>query len=201
MPTKNDFLASLDPLKCSLCLDLYDKTHVPVELECGHIFGDYCIANAAESETQNNNRCPLCRRKLFEQEDFDSYGELIHARDQNEEEGGEETADEEPNHAPHSSARMLRAHERALELREASRQASDHAARRRANEISALREVDAERRRSWLAARAELFGGTRRRVGSPRLPTRSPSRRGARDPRLALRAPPESPPGIFAEKS
>jgi hypothetical protein len=75
MPTKNDFLASLDPLKFFLCLEPYDKTHVPVELECGHIFGDYCIAYAAESETQNNNRCPLCRRKLFEQEDFDSDGD------------------------------------------------------------------------------------------------------------------------------
>jgi len=74
MVSKDDFLASLDPQKCSLCLEPYDSTHVPVDLECGHVFGDYCIANAVESETQNNNRCPLCRRVLFEQEDFDENG-------------------------------------------------------------------------------------------------------------------------------
>jgi len=86
--TKDEFLKSLDPLQCSLCLEPYDAQHVPVEIACGHVFGDYCIANVAESETQNNNRCPLCRCKLFEQEDFDSDGELIQGR--YDEEGGYE---------------------------------------------------------------------------------------------------------------
>jgi hypothetical protein len=31
--------------------------------------------------TQNNNRCPLCRDKLFEQEDFDENGDWIYDSD------------------------------------------------------------------------------------------------------------------------
>jgi hypothetical protein len=90
MVTKDEFLESLDGLSCSLCLEQYDDTHVPVQLPgCGHIFGDYCIANAVEAATQNNNRCPLCRNELFEQEDFDDDGDRLYDADE-ESEGAED---------------------------------------------------------------------------------------------------------------
>jgi hypothetical protein len=46
------------------------------------VFGDHCIANAVETSTQNNNRCPLCRAKLFEQEDYDENGDWIYDSDE-----------------------------------------------------------------------------------------------------------------------
>jgi hypothetical protein len=45
--------------------------------ECGHVFGDHCIANFVETATQNNNKCPLCREILFQQEDFNEHGYRI----------------------------------------------------------------------------------------------------------------------------
>jgi hypothetical protein len=81
MLTKDQFMSSLDALTCSLCLEPYDATHIPVQLPCNHIFGDHCIANVIESESPNNNRCPLCREVLFEQEDFDEHGDLISHED------------------------------------------------------------------------------------------------------------------------
>jgi hypothetical protein len=101
--TKDEFVESFDALSCSLCLEPYDATHVPVELPgCGHVFGDYCIANAVESKTQNNNPRPLCRDKLFEQEDFDENGDWIYDSDDSleDDEESEEvnTTDEEEEH-------------------------------------------------------------------------------------------------------
>lgn len=47
--------------------------HVPVQLPCGHIFGDHCIIKQVEAEMPNNNRCPLCRQELFHQETTPVY--------------------------------------------------------------------------------------------------------------------------------
>ncbi|KAH7076723.1 hypothetical protein BKA63DRAFT_510608 [Paraphoma chrysanthemicola] len=97
MVTKNQFMDSLDALTCSLCLEPYTSDHVPIQLPCNHIFGDYCIANVAESESSNNNRCPLCRKVLFEQEDFNENGDPISDEEERELDGfgDEDDLDEE----------------------------------------------------------------------------------------------------------
>jgi hypothetical protein len=85
MVTKDLFISALEPLMCSLCLEPYSTTHMPIQLpDCGHIFGDYCLVNAIETDIKNNNRCPLCRKELFEQEDFDEDGEYIYDDDDEE---------------------------------------------------------------------------------------------------------------------
>ncbi|KAI4921374.1 hypothetical protein J4E85_008719 [Alternaria conjuncta] len=90
MLTKDQFVQGLEPLRCGICLDDYSTEHVPVQLPCGHIFGDHCIVKQVEAEMPNNNRCPLCRQELFHQEDTHVYisddSEWGDADDENEEE-------------------------------------------------------------------------------------------------------------------
>ncbi|KAI4915592.1 hypothetical protein J4E90_004037 [Alternaria incomplexa] len=90
MLTKDQFVQGLEPLRCGICLDDYSTEHVPVQLPCGHIFGDHCIVKQVEAEMPNNNRCPLCRQELFHQEDTHAYisddSEWGDADDENEEE-------------------------------------------------------------------------------------------------------------------
>ncbi|KAH6878843.1 hypothetical protein BKA58DRAFT_436533 [Alternaria rosae] len=90
MLTKDHFVQRLERLKCSICLDDYSTEHVPVQLLCGHIFGDHCIIKQVEAEMPNNNRCPLCRQELFQQETTPVYDsdepEFDDADDENEEE-------------------------------------------------------------------------------------------------------------------
>jgi hypothetical protein len=62
---------------------------------CGHIFGDYCIASAVEAKIQNDNRCPLCRAELFEQEDFDEGGDQLYVSDGESEDVHDEDEDED----------------------------------------------------------------------------------------------------------
>ncbi|KAG9188445.1 hypothetical protein G6011_02368 [Alternaria panax] len=82
MVTKNKFIEKLQPIKCSICLDGYSSDHVPVELSCGHIFGGHCIVEQTEIRMPNNNRCPLCRRELFEQEDFALFDDTFYSNDE-----------------------------------------------------------------------------------------------------------------------
>jgi hypothetical protein len=90
MPTKEEFLASLKPLTCTICLDTaqfptelagcehvfgatcaicletYNAEHFPTELPgCGHIFGVTCITTLVNSELASHDRCPLCRKQLY----------------------------------------------------------------------------------------------------------------------------------------
>ncbi|RYN84784.1 hypothetical protein AA0119_g8166 [Alternaria tenuissima] len=80
--TKNKFIEKLQPIKCSICLEDYNSDHVPVELPCSHIFGGHCIVEQTESRMPNNNRCPLCRHELFEQEDFHSFDNAFYSSDE-----------------------------------------------------------------------------------------------------------------------
>ncbi|CAI9627049.1 unnamed protein product [Alternaria burnsii] len=82
MVTKNKFIEKLQPTKCSICLEDYNSDHVPVELPCSHIFGGHCIVEQTESRMPNNNRCPLCRHELFEQEDFHSFDNTFYSSDE-----------------------------------------------------------------------------------------------------------------------
>jgi hypothetical protein len=86
--TKDGFLGNLQPADYAICLQTFDTEHVPIQLPCFHIVDADCIANLAESSNPTNNQCPLCRRVLFQQEDFDAQGHLLHAgtRDPNNEE-------------------------------------------------------------------------------------------------------------------
>ncbi|KAF2132951.1 hypothetical protein P153DRAFT_414887 [Dothidotthia symphoricarpi CBS 119687] len=89
-PNKDEFIENIEPLTCSLCLEEYDDTHVPIQLaDCGHIFGDHCIVEWFETKIRNNNRCPMCREKLFQQEDFDRYGNPIPHENEDDEEDDE----------------------------------------------------------------------------------------------------------------
>ncbi|KAJ4292050.1 hypothetical protein N0V90_009949 [Kalmusia sp. IMI 367209] len=64
------------PRSCGLCEHDFPGTstvfdlHAPVRLDaCRHIFGKRCIVNWINStEQDNHNRCPVCRKKLFERE-------------------------------------------------------------------------------------------------------------------------------------
>lgn len=98
MVSKDDFLAALNPSTCGICLEEYDGAHIPVEMpKCGHHFGDHCIANLVESAHPSNNKCPLCRQVLFEQEDYNGYGYPLHEvveEEEEEEEEGEEVAED-----------------------------------------------------------------------------------------------------------
>jgi hypothetical protein len=88
MVSKNEFLDSLKPLTCSICLDPYDTDHVAVELPgCSHIFGAECITNLVESNAPSNDRCPLCRKELYKPEDINDVSESS--------EFGESSTDEE----------------------------------------------------------------------------------------------------------
>lgn len=102
-PTKDEFLGNLQPADCAICLQTFDIEHVPIQLPCFHVVGADCVANLAESSNPTNNQCPLCRRVLFEQEDYDAQGHPLHAgaRDPEFEEmdsDGEEEEHEEIDH-------------------------------------------------------------------------------------------------------
>jgi hypothetical protein len=67
MPTKDEFVRSLQPLTCSICLEPYDTEHFPTEMPgCRHVFGAPCIKTLINTQPPNNNRCPLCRGELFQ---------------------------------------------------------------------------------------------------------------------------------------
>jgi hypothetical protein len=90
MPTKDEFLASLKPLTCTICrnaehsptelarcehvfgaacaicLETYNAEHFPTELPgCGHVFGAACVTTLVNSELASHDRCPICRKQLY----------------------------------------------------------------------------------------------------------------------------------------
>lgn len=65
---------ALDPEEWSCCIcyqpfrhttSSQDGSEIPLQLPCGHIFGEACIL----SWTLANNSCPLCRKAVFEIDD------------------------------------------------------------------------------------------------------------------------------------
>ncbi|PVH97895.1 hypothetical protein DM02DRAFT_683768 [Periconia macrospinosa] len=49
------------------CDEEYDEDeHVAVALPCGHGFGESCLKSWFSSTQEARNRCPMCRRKLYE---------------------------------------------------------------------------------------------------------------------------------------
>ncbi|KAF2035749.1 hypothetical protein EK21DRAFT_84160 [Setomelanomma holmii] len=93
LPTKDEFMKTMDALTCNVCQELFGDNHVPVQLPYNHIFGDHCIVYWFKSENPKNNRCPLCNRELFEQENYDEDGDRIEWEDP--EEAEDDNADEE----------------------------------------------------------------------------------------------------------
>lgn len=57
-----------EPQRCCICLDPYytstgdEYAEVPLQLPCGHVFGDACIAEWM----QTKRTCPLCRFEFFD---------------------------------------------------------------------------------------------------------------------------------------
>jgi hypothetical protein len=56
--------------ECSICFERFDhRGHAPARLtgqnSCSHIFGSSCLRRWVESDHENANKCPSCRRVLF----------------------------------------------------------------------------------------------------------------------------------------
>ncbi|KAF1944889.1 hypothetical protein EJ02DRAFT_451980 [Clathrospora elynae] len=69
---RDDFLANqLDVLtECSICREDFDKKdHAPTRLtgstSCHHVFGLKCLEKWVRSGRPGANRCPMCRKILF----------------------------------------------------------------------------------------------------------------------------------------
>ena len=112
LPSREQFLAAgTEPDTCNICFEPFNCGHHPVRFtgsdNCGHVFGATCMQKWAESQNDNANKCPTCRRELFHAENandnFSAHSsepeEDIDDYDEEEEEGGDENAlaiDENP---------------------------------------------------------------------------------------------------------
>ncbi|KAJ8113561.1 hypothetical protein OPT61_g4339 [Boeremia exigua] len=61
-----DFIQThLRPVEhCVVCTEPFSATHLPVALDCKHIFGHKCISKWLKSGRGNNVSCPVCRHVL-----------------------------------------------------------------------------------------------------------------------------------------
>lgn len=51
----------------AICTDTYNAAHPPFQITlCAHIFGQPCLEKWTTSTSENANRCPFCRAKLWE---------------------------------------------------------------------------------------------------------------------------------------
>ena len=65
--TRSLLLAQLRPVPvCVICQDPFDANHIPVALDCKHIFGKKCFVEWLEKGEGNYEGCPCCRRELFD---------------------------------------------------------------------------------------------------------------------------------------
>lgn len=59
LPSRVDFLSSLEPQTCDIC---YNAMTAPAHTPCGHVYCLRCLLAWVE----HNNTCPTCRTTLFE---------------------------------------------------------------------------------------------------------------------------------------
>ncbi|KAF2194577.1 hypothetical protein K469DRAFT_547612 [Zopfia rhizophila CBS 207.26] len=56
----------LQPVEvCPICHEDFGTNHVPVTLDCKHIFGHHCLLQWVRSDQVRANTCPTCRDQLF----------------------------------------------------------------------------------------------------------------------------------------
>lgn len=58
LPSKEDFLASLEPDPCPIC---YEGISEPIRVACGH---NFCV-RCAITWFEDHNTCPTCRKELY----------------------------------------------------------------------------------------------------------------------------------------
>ncbi len=62
-----NFISGLDAVDCSICTEPFGTHHPPVVVPgCRHIFGLECLAEWVFSTNLSHNRCPICRRLMFD---------------------------------------------------------------------------------------------------------------------------------------
>ncbi|CAE7030977.1 hypothetical protein PTNB73_05331 [Pyrenophora teres f. teres] len=68
-PAAQAFLASLNPLECSICSEAFDSAdHIAVEVQgCRHVIGQACLSRWVESSSYTHDKCPTCRGPLHDQ--------------------------------------------------------------------------------------------------------------------------------------
>jgi hypothetical protein len=93
LPTKAFFIANQIEIlhECSICREPFDdQNHAPARLtgagSCHHVFGLACLNMWLEGDLTGANKCPMCRKVLFQNE---------HDEEGDDEEGDEEGDDEE----------------------------------------------------------------------------------------------------------
>lgn len=65
--SEQQFLASLTELICPICEDAFGEAHFPISIDgCRHVFGSECIKKWVRSTNAGRNKCPTCRRVMFE---------------------------------------------------------------------------------------------------------------------------------------
>ncbi|KAF2647247.1 hypothetical protein K491DRAFT_563201, partial [Lophiostoma macrostomum CBS 122681] len=53
--------------QCMICQSPFDETHIPVALNCKHIFGQSCLVEWLTNGSGNTGACPCCRQDLLRQ--------------------------------------------------------------------------------------------------------------------------------------
>ncbi|PIA98759.1 hypothetical protein CB0940_03758 [Cercospora beticola] len=81
LPSRGEFLSNLESDQCDIC---YDAMVEPAHTPCGHVYCLECLLTWLDE----NNTCPTCRTKLFEQDTDDESDDEMEADD--EEDGDDE---------------------------------------------------------------------------------------------------------------
>ncbi|KAF2111983.1 hypothetical protein BDV96DRAFT_649347 [Lophiotrema nucula] len=65
--TGNSIISAFEPALCQICLEPYDKKHMPVQIsKCGHQFGEKCLEKwlTSHGDSRRHKTCPQCRGQL-----------------------------------------------------------------------------------------------------------------------------------------
>lgn len=92
LPSRTQFLSTLQSLQCDIC---YDNMLEPTRTPCGHVYCSECLL----TWLHENNTCPTCRTKLFEQDDDDGLDDQMDDEMGEDDDGDEDDEVEEENDA------------------------------------------------------------------------------------------------------
>ncbi|KAF2243269.1 hypothetical protein BU26DRAFT_554809 [Trematosphaeria pertusa] len=91
LPSKNEYLANqIDVISdCSICHEGFDDEHRPARLSgqnsCHHVFGSTCLRRWLESDEPAANKCPMCRKILYHQNEGEERGDEEEGEDEEDE--------------------------------------------------------------------------------------------------------------------